>query len=554
VLNVKTDYAASLPDQFQLGDLLVDVAKVRVHRGEIRIPLPKLSFDVLVALARAAPKLVPIDDLLRSVWQGLVVNPETVAQRIKLLRGALGDNPRIPRYIESLRGRGYRLLPDVIPMPRRHREFPTSGPIAPALVAQISLDPKLSAPPSSAAGSQNLLPLPDRPSLAVLPFIILTRDADQEYFAEGVMDEVVTALTRIRSLFVIASSATKCLKNQALDPRDVGRRLGVRYILEGSVRRSNPTVRIAVKLIDAQSGAQLWAESFDDKLEDVFALQDRVALSVAGIIEPNIQAAELNRVRRGPVENLGCYDLHLRAAHLRATLRKKEVIDALALLERALTLDSEFAPALAQAAGCHSQLYFNHWTDDRESHRVKGLIMADRAVRAGSGDAAVLAQVAGAVMDLDPGVDRAIGLIERATTLNPGSAYAWFISGLLQLSAGHSATALEHLNRAARLDPISRLNEIARVHLGTCHALLGDFNESLRIFRATTYRTPRLQLTLLYVCSRLGLWSEACEELKVYKQLTHISPEAMLSQMPLAAEDRASILDAFARLRSSAIR
>lgn len=396
------------------------------------------------------------------------------------------------------------------------------------------------------------LPLPDKPSLAVLPFVNLAKDADQDYFAEGMMDEIVTSLTRIRSLFVIASSATMSLKDQVLEPREIARRLGVRYILEGNVRRANSRVRISVKLTDARSGAGIWAEHFDDTLEDVFALQDRVALSVAGVIEPNIQAAELRRAARGTVENLGCYDLYLRASQLRATLRKAEVTQALELLERALTLESEFAPALAQAAGCHSQLYVNRWTDDRDFHKVQGLMMAERAERAGADDAAVLAQVANAVMELDQGIDHASSLIQRATTLNPGSAYAWFISGVLKLVGGHAEEAAVHLERAARLDPISRLNEIARAHIGVARAQLGEFEEALRIFRSTRYRTPRVQLVLPCVCARLGLWPEARAELRIYEQLTNIPPEVLVVHSTVREEHRAMVLDAIIQVRNSA--
>lgn len=402
-----------------------------------------------------------------------------------------------------------------------------------------------------AAAAPSGLPLPDKPSLAVLPFINLAGDADQDYFAEGMMDEIVNALTRIRSIFVIASSATKSLKDQALDPREVARRVGVRYILEGSVRRAKSTVRISVKLTDASSGAQIWSERFDDTLEDVFALQDRVALSVAGVIEPNIHAAELRRVARGPVENLGCYDLYLRAAHLRATLRKPEVIQALQLLEHALALEPEFAPALAQAAGCHSQLFINHWIEDRDFHRTQGLAMAERAAHAGADDAAVLAQVANAVMELDRGIERATGLIERATTLNPGSAFAWFISGVLKLVAGRSSEAVDHLQRAARLDPISRLNEIARAHIGIGQAMLGKFEQALQILRATTYRTPRVQLMMPFICSRLGLWAEAREELRLYEQLTSISPEVMSAQMGAQEDQRTWVLESIIQVRNS---
>ncbi|HZE43466.1 MAG TPA: winged helix-turn-helix domain-containing protein [Steroidobacteraceae bacterium] len=507
-----------------VGDFRVDPALDEISRDGATVKLEPRTMRVLLCLAEHAGQVVSVHQLLDAVWKDVVVTSDSVYQAVAGLRRALGDTSKEPAYIANVMRRGYRLVARVAPW---------------VDAASLSIAKERAA---------------DVPSLAVLPFVNLAKDADQDYFAEGMMDEVVTALTRIRSLFVIASSATKSLKDQALDPHEVARRLGVRYILEGSVRRANSRVRISVKLTDARGGAQIWAEHFDDTLEDIFALQDRVALSVAGVIEPNIQAAELRRVARNTVENPGCYDLYLRAAHLRATLRKAEVIQALELLDRALALEPEFAPALAQAAGCHSQLYFNRWTDNRDFHRAKGLIMAERAVRAGADDAAVLAQVANALMELDPAIDRASALIERATTLNPGSAYAWFISGVLKLIAGHSSEAVEHLERAARLDPISRLNEIARAHIAVGRALLGDFEQSLRIFRAITYRTPRVQLFLPYVCAQLGLWPEAREELRIYEQLTNIQPEAMLAQMTISADYRARLLDAFAQVRSSAAR
>lgn len=173
------------------------------------------------------------------------------------------------------------------------------------------------------------------------------------------MEETISALTRIRSIFVILSSARMSLRDSNLDPETAARRPGGRYVLEGNVRRAGAKVRIAVKLTDAINKTQIWAEHFDDTLEDVFALQDRVALAVAGVIEPKRKTAELRRVARSPLESLGCYDLYLRAAHLRASSPKDKVLQALELLERALALDPGFVPALAQPAGCHSQIYLN---------------------------------------------------------------------------------------------------------------------------------------------------------------------------------------------------
>jgi adenylate cyclase len=398
-------------------------------------------------------------------------------------------------------------------------------------------------------------PLPDKPSLAVLPFVALGNDPEQDYFVEGMTDEIVTALTRIRALFVIASSATLSLKNQALDPRTAARRLGVRYILEGSVRRAGAKVRIAVKLTDASNNVQIWAERFEDTLEDVFALQDHVALSVAGVIEPSIRIAEQRRTARSQIENLGCYDLYLHAAHLRATLRKAEVIQALELLNRALALDPEFAPALAQAAGCHSQIYFNSWDDDREAHRREGLLLAERAVRAAGDDASVLTQAANALMDLGEQGDslsRATGLIERATSLNPGLAHAWFISGVLKLINGACRDAVEDLRRAARLDPISPLHESARAHIGIGLALLGNHEEALHNLLATSFRPPRVQLILLLVYHRLGLFKQAVEELRLYEQRTTIPAETMVSRsMSRDPQTTASLLEAIARARQS---
>ena len=381
----------------------------------------------------------------------------------------------------------------------------------------------------AAAPARTPPPLPDKPSIAVLPFANLSRDADQDYFVEGMMDEVVTALSRIRSLFVIASASSLSL-GRGVDAADAARRLGVRYVLEGSVRRAGARVRIAARLADA-SGQEIWAERFEDTLEDVFALQDRVALSAAGVIEPTVHAAESRRAARRPIESLGCYDLYLRAAALRATLRKDEVLLALELLDSALALQPDFAPALAQAAGCHSQVFFNGWAEDREAHRRRGLEMAERAIHAGSDDASVLAQTANALLDFERGGERAAALINRATALNPGSAYAWFVSGMIKLVGGDPGAAIEQLQTAARLDPLSHLGEIARVHIAVGHSLLRHFEEALRLFRETTFRTPRVRLVLATVYGMLDMARERADEIALYEMSTSVPLDTMLSRM-----------------------
>src|SRR5579863_4792338 len=238
------------------------------------------------------------------------------------------------------------------------------------------------------------LPLPSKPSIAVMPFANLSGDREQEYFADGMVLEIVEALSRIGSIFVIASSSTLSFKGKAVSAQDAARQLGVRYVLEGSVRKAGGRVRIGVQLIDAADGAQIWTHRFEDTLEDVFALQDSVALAVAGKIEPTVMQAEIRRASARPTDNLSSYDLYLRAIPLRRTFDRADMLGALDLLSRAITLDPAFGPALALAANCHRIIVLNLWSDDLESHRRLGLELAHRALKAAGDDADVLASVA----------------------------------------------------------------------------------------------------------------------------------------------------------------
>lgn len=391
------------------------------------------------------------------------------------------------------------------------------------------------------------LALPDKPSIAVLPFSNLSRDPDEDYFVAGMVDEIVHALTRIRALFVISSESSLSLRGKNLDEQEAAARMGVRYVLIGSVRRSGSRVRISVRLVDASRGAQIWAERFEDELKDIFDLQDQIAIKVAGEIEPSIQEAELRRVARQPIENLGCYDLYLRAVPLRSACRKAEVIRALQLLDRALALDADFAPALAQAAGCHSQMYDSGWGDDREWHKRQGLILADRAVRNGSDDASVLAQAANAIVDLEHDIERARALVARATAINPGCARAWFISGLVHFLNGDADEALEHLQTAARLDPISPLNDIIQVHIGAVLVLTGEYREGLRIIRATTHRTARIHLTLAAVYGHLDMPKEALKELALFEGGSGLSAEHVIAASTFPEGFKSAVRDGLHR-------
>src|SRR5262245_14983278 len=298
-------------------------------------------------------------------------------------------------------------------------------------------------------------PLLDKPSIAVLPFANLSNDPDQEYFADGMVEEIITALSRIPWLFVISRNSSFTYKGQTIDVKQVGRELGVHYVLEGSVRKAAGRVRITAQLIDAATGAHLWADRFDGSLEDVFDLQDQVAISVAGVIEPTLEANEISRSGRRPTHDLTAYDFYLRALPILFAFPSRErILEAFGPLEEAIKRDPHYGPALALAAIGHAQLF--GWRDDPETNHHKGGVRARQAVEAASDDPGVLAHAAFALAWLGEDVGTQIALVERALALNPSFARAWHLRGALSVWAGQPDLAITQAEQSLRLNPRER--------------------------------------------------------------------------------------------------
>ena len=300
-------------------------------------------------------------------------------------------------------------------------------------------------PQSPSAPASPALALPDKPSIAVLPFANMSGDPEQEYFADGMVEEIITALSRIRWLFVIARNSSFTYKGQAVDVKQVGRELGVRYVLEGSVRKAGSRVRITAQLIDAISGAHLWADRFDGSLEDVFDLQDKVASSVAGVIEPALQAAETARSAGRPTNDLTAYDLYLRA-YAMVWSSARQIPEALRLMEQAIARDPRYGPALAWAAFCCFRLLVDDRSEDREADRLKGADFARRALEVAGDDPGVLANAALALAYFGEDIGAMMALVDRALALNPNFARGWHISGTLRIVGGPA----RHRDRACR--------------------------------------------------------------------------------------------------------
>jgi TolB-like protein/class 3 adenylate cyclase len=338
---------------------------------------------------------------------------------------------------------------------------------------RVGSTPAASWPISPAAA----LPLPDKPSIAVLPFANMSGDPEQDYFADGMVEEIITALSRIRWLFVIARNSSFTYKGQAVDVKQVGRELGVRYVLEGSVRKGGNRVRIAAQLIDAANGAHLWAARFDGLLEDVFELQDKVAISVAGVIEPTLQAAETTRSTHRPTVDLTAYDLYLRA-YAKILSSARLVPEALHLLEEAISRDPCYGPALAEAAFCCVRLVLDGFSEDPEADRMKGIAFARRALEAAADDPIVLAAGAYALAYFGENIGTMVALVDRALELNPSFARGWQFSGTIRLFVGQPDAAIEHIETSLRLSPRMRVGS-ARAVMGHAHFFSGRFDEAV---------------------------------------------------------------------------
>jgi len=387
-----------------------------------------------------------------------------------------------------------------------------------------------SSEPAAAASPPQRLVLPDKPSIAVLPFQNMSGDPEQEYFADGMVEEIITALSRIKWLFVIARNSSFSYKGRAVDVKQVGHELGVRYVLEGSVRKGGNRVRITGQLIDAETGAHLWADRFDGLIEDVFELQDKVASSVAGVIEPTVQAAEMHRSSDRPTKDLTAYDLYLRAlAPIRSGEWEKErCLEALGLLGRAIERDPNYGPALAAAAFCHQALHNAGWTNDSSAHRREGVDLARRALRVAGSDPDVLGLVARVLGYFGEDLGAAVALIDRSLELNPSFALGWEWSGWLRLWAGQTDVAVDHFGTSMRLNPLHR-RAGPYLGIGMGHFFARRFEDAAATLLLSLQEIPSWVPTYRFLASCYAHMGRLEEAHDVVRQLRAITTEVVPS-------------------------
>ena len=344
---------------------------------------------------------------------------------------------------------------------------------------------------SGASPDNQLLALPDKPSIAVLPFQNMSGDPEQEYFADGMVEDIITALSRFKSLFVIARNSSFAYKGKSPDIRQVGRDLGVRYVLEGSVRKAGSKLRIAAQLIEASSGAHTWADRFDGAVEDVFKLQDEVTEKVVAAIAPRVERAEIVRARRRPPGNTDAYDCYLRGLACLSPVTLEGMEQALGLFTKASTLDPDYASAYGMAMFCHANRVGFGQKVDNAHRRAEVARLWQIVTRTGQDDGVALGQAAWAVAYVLRDIASARQLIDRALELNPNLASAWTSSGWIHVWQGKPDLALEHLGHAERLDP-GAMSLTASSFSATAHAcfFLGRYEQALAFAEQLLRQNP----------------------------------------------------------------
>lgn len=336
-------------------DYFLDTERHELRRGTGTIAIEPQVFSLLLFLIRNRARVVSKDDLIAEVWNGRIVSESTLSSRITAVRQAIGDSGGEQRLIRTVARKGHRFVGEV-------REERASGGVA------------------THASSLSELALPDKPSIAVLPFDNLSRDAGQDYFADGMVEDIITALSRLRWLFVIARNSSHSYKGRQIDVKQVGRELGVRYVCEGAVRKAGSRVRITARLIDAEKGVHLWADRFDRRLTDIFAIQDDVTGKIVAVLAPEMTAAEITRAHRTSPGNVSAWDAYLRALPLMRQHTKAAIKDAIALLENAIALSPNFSAAHARLSACRTQTAYFSWEEWGRDAITEALKLAHRAI------------------------------------------------------------------------------------------------------------------------------------------------------------------------------
>jgi TolB-like protein len=442
---------------------LFDPDRRELTRGTEAVPVGPQVFDLLGYLLTHRDRVVSKDDLIEAVWGGRIISESTLTSHINAARKAIGDTGEHQRLIKTIARKGYRFVGEV-----REDSGKSSGKSSAAPVAALDGSPE----------ARPTLALPDRPSLAVLPFVNLSGDPTQDYFVDGVVEDIIAGMSRMSGIFIIARNSSFTYKGRAVDVKQVGRELGVRYVVEGSMRKAADRVRITGQLIDATTGGNIWSERFEGTVDNIFDLQDRLSANVIGAIAPRLEHAEIERARHKPTDSLDAYDYYLRAIANMHAGSKESMDEAQRLFKKAIALDPDYAAAHAAAAWCYVWKKVGGWIVDREAEFAEGVRLARRALALGENDATTVARAGHSLLHLADDHDTGVMLLDRAKTLNPNLATAWLLGGFARIGIGRLEEAVAHMEQAMRLSPLDPEMYRTEAGLALAYLLLRRFDEA----------------------------------------------------------------------------
>ena len=517
--------------QFIFADQILDIDRRELHRGAEAIAVEPQVFDLLVYLVENRDRVVSKDDLIASVWGGRIVSDSTLTSRINAARKAVGDSGEEQKLIRTIARKGFRFVGDV----RR----PTGGEPAHADPADEGHEPPRPA-----------LPLPDRPAIAVLPFTNMTDDPAQEYFSDGISEDIITALSKLRWFFVIARNSSFIYKGKAVHLKQVAEELGVGYVVEGSVRKVGERVRITAQLNDVATGSHIWAERYDRNLADVFAVQDEITEAIVAAIEPQLYAAENFRARRKAPDSMDAWDLVMRAlSHYWRVTRQDNVV-AQALLEKATTIDPHYGQAFGVLATSHTFSAHMGWEDTATA--------APNAERAAA--SAILADsedpwahfALGGVYLFARRFDDSLAEFELALRLNPNFSMAQGYYGLVLAYCGRWQEAVSAAQRALLLSPRDPLSAIYCGIAAYAQFVGRNYDEAIRLAREGIRQrgdfvgAHRVLTAATGMAGQTEVAKAALQELR--RAQPNISLPWIASQMPIQHDaEREHYLEGFRR-------
>ena len=492
----------------KFNNFTLDTDRRELKGADGAIHVEPQVFDLLLYFAQHTNRVIGKDELIEHVWKGRIVSDAALNSRINSARRAIGETGEKQTIIRTVPRRGFLFAGDV-PTPT-HDQAPSPTRV-------------------EAPVEQSKLALPDKPSIAVLPFVNLSGEVEQEYFADGMADEIITALSRCSSFLVISRNSSFTYKGKPFDVRQVGRELGVRYVLEGTIRRAGDRLRFAGQLIETGGGAQIWADRFEGDMRDVFELQDRIAENVIAAIEPKLQAAEIERVKQKPASSLDAYDLLLRAQQFEFEYTEKSLNDAIRCVEQALAIDPAYAPAMALGAYCYAERRNQGWVKNLKAEAAEGLRLAQLAVELEPENSTVLWMAGVAFWWLVAEATRSRELFSRSLAINPNSAIALTMAGWVENFIGNTAKGYELIKRAQRLSPRDKRAWLMATSMATGCMQDRRFEEAIGWAEKALVQNPRFASLFRILAAAHALLGNREKAASFAQELMKVDPQSTIS-------------------------